>query len=416
AVVVSTCNRAELYVACDDAAATRADLVAFLSEFHGVQISELASHIYDVHGLEAARHLFRVAGGLDSLVVGEPQILGQVKDAHTAAADAQTVGPVLNRLFHSSFAVGKRVRTETGLGSGAVSVSYAAAALARKIFGDLRGRSVAVVGAGEMGKLTALHMRSHGVHTVTIVSRTMAHAARAAESIGGASAAPWDELDTVLGAADIVITATGAAAPILTKAHVEAVMRPRRNRPLFVIDIAVPRDVEPAAGEIEQVFLYNIDDLQATVRENLARRSSEVARAEAIVGEEVDKFAAWLRSRSAIPTVVALRQRFEAIRRAELERLEFKLSTLPPDARARVDEITHLIIEKLLLTPTEQLKSLGDSDTVSAYAEALTRLFDLSDSPAPREPQRPPEQGRETSESQGGKVEPFPRHRSRSPR
>jgi glutamyl-tRNA reductase len=416
AVVVSTCNRAELYVACDDAAATRADLVAFLSEFHGVQISELASHIYDVHGLEAARHLFRVAGGLDSLVVGEPQILGQVKDAHTAAADAQTVGPVLNRLFHSSFAVGKRVRTETGLGSGAVSVSYAAAALARKIFGDLRGRSVAVVGAGEMGKLTALHMRSHGVHTVTIVSRTMAHAARAAESIGGASAAPWDELDTVLGAADIVITATGAAAPILTKAHVEAVMRPRRNRPLFVIDIAVPRDVEPAAGEIEQVFLYNIDDLQATVRENLARRSSEVARAEAIVGEEVDKFAAWLRSRSAIPTVVALRQRFEAIRRAELERLEFKLSTLPPDARARVDEITHLIIEKLLLTPTEQLKSLGDSDTVGAYAEALTRLFDLSDSPTPREPQRPPEQGRETSESQGGKVEPFPRHRSRSPR
>jgi glutamyl-tRNA reductase len=416
AVVGSTCNRAELYVACDDAAATRADLVAFLSEFHGVQISELASHVYDIHGLEAARHLFRVAGGLDSLVVGEPQILGQVKDAHTAAAGAQTVGPVLNRLFHSSFAVGKRVRTETGLGSGAVSVSYAAAALARKIFGDLRGRNVAVVGAGEMGKLTALHMKSHGVHTVTIVSRTMAHAARAAESIGGASAAPWEELDTVLGAADIVITATGAAAPILTKAHIEAVMRPRRNRPLFVIDIAVPRDVEPAAGEIEQVFLYNIDDLQATVRENLARRSSEVARAEAIVGEEVDKFAAWLRSRSAIPTVVALRQRFEAIRRAELDRLEFKLSTLSPDARARVDEITHLIIEKLLLTPTEQLKSLGDSDTVGAYAEALTRLFDLSDSPTPREPQRRPEQGPGTSESQGGKIEPFPRNRSRSPR
>ena len=240
-----------------------------------------------------------------------------------------------------------------------------------------------MIGAGEMGKLTALHMKSHGVHTVTIVSRTMAHAARTAEAIGGASAAPWDELDAVLGAADIVITATGAAAPILTKAHIEAVMRPRRNRPLFVIDIAVPRDVEPAAGEIEQVFLYNIDDLQATVRENLARRSSEVARAEAIVGEEVDKFAAWLRSRGAIPTVVALRQRFEAIRRAELERLEFKLSSLPPGrARARVDEITHLIIEKLLLTPTEQLKSLGDSDTVGAYAEALTRLFDLSDAAA----------------------------------
>jgi glutamyl-tRNA reductase len=408
AVVVSTCNRAELYVACDDAAATRNDLVAFLSEFHGVQASDLTPHVYDIHGLDAARHLFRVAGGLDSLVVGEPQILGQVKDAHTAAADAQTVGPVLNRLFHSSFAVGKRVRTETALGSGAVSVSYAAAALARKIFGDLRGRSVAVVGAGEMGKLTAMHMKSHGVQTVTIVSRTMAHAARTAEAIGGASAAPWEELDTVLGATDIVITATGAASPILTKAHIETVMRPRRNRPLFVIDIAVPRDVEPAAGEIEQVFLYNIDDLQATVRENLARRSSEVARAEAIVGEEVDKFAAWLRSRSAIPTVVALRQRFEVIRRAELERLEFKLSALPPEARARVDEITHLIIEKLLLTPTEQLKALGDSESVEVYAEALTRLFDLTESSAVRE--------EPTAESHRSRVEPFPRNRSRSPR
>ncbi len=405
AVVVSTCNRAELYVACDDAAATRADLVAFLSEFHGVQASDLAPHVYDVHGLDAARHLFRVAGGLDSLVVGEPQILGQVKDAHTAAAEAQTVGPVLNRLFHSSFAVGKRVRTETGLGSGAVSVSYAAASLAKKIFGDLRGRSVAVVGAGEMGKLTALHMKSHGVHAVTIVSRTMAHAARTAEAIGGASASPWDELDTVLGAADIVITATGAATPILTRSHVEAVMRPRRNRPLFIIDIAVPRDVDPAAGEIEQVFLYNIDDLQATVRENLARRSSEVARAEAIVGEEVERFGAWFRSRGAIPTVVALRQRFEDIRRAELERLDFKLSTLTPDARARVDEITHLIVEKLLLTPTEQLKSIGDSDTVEAYAEALSRLFDLAEPTAARGTQPGGASGRQ---SRGVPSQSFP--------
>ena len=203
----------------------------------------------------------------------------------------------------------------------------------------------------------------------------MAHAARTAEAIGGASAAPWDELDAVLGASDIVITATGAAAPILTKAHIEAVMRPRRNRPLFIIDIAMPRDVEAAAGEIEQVFLYNIDDLQATVRENLARRASEVARAEAIVNEEVDKFGGWFRSRGAIPTVVALRERFETIRRAELERLDFKLSSLPPEARARVDEITHLIVEKLLLTPTEQLKSLGNSEAVAAYTEALTRLF-----------------------------------------
>src|SRR5262249_47323751 len=272
--------------------------------------------------------LFRVAAGLDSLVVGEPQILGQVKEAYSLAGDARTVGAVLNRLFHSSFGVGKRVRTETGLGSGAVSVSYAAAALAKKIFGDLKGRSVLVIGAGEMGKLTALHMKAQGVHRVTIVSRTMAHAARTAEAIGGAIAAPWDELDATLAASDIVISATGAAAPILTKAHVETVMRPRRNRPLFIIDIALPPGIEPAAGELEQVFLYNIDDLQDTVRENLARRASEVQRAEAIVNEEVDRFGSWLRSRGAIPTVVALRQKFEATRRAELTRLDFKLASL----------------------------------------------------------------------------------------
>ena len=391
-VVVSTCNRAELYVACDETDPTRQDLVRFLSDYNDLPAADVTPHVYEVADLDAARHLFRVAAGLDSLVVGEPQILGQVKEAHTVASEVHTAGPVLNRLFHASFAVGKRVRTETGLGSGAVSVSYAAVALARKIFGDLSGRNVVVLGAGEMGKLTAIHMKAQDVRHITIVSRTMAHAARTAEAIGGASAAPWTDLDTALAASDIVITATGAANPILTKAHIEAVMRPRRNRPLFIIDIAMPRDVEAAAGEIEEVFLYNIDDLQATVRENLARRASEVSRAETIVNEEVDKFAAWFRSRGAIPTVVALRERFEAIRRAELERLDFKLSTLPPEARARVDEITHLIVEKLLLTPTEQLKSLSDAETVSMYTEALTRLFALA-------------------EDERRKVEPFSRDR-----
>jgi glutamyl-tRNA reductase len=383
AVVLSTCNRAEVYAACDDVDATRRDVVDFISEFHAVDPSLLRQHVYDVVDLEVARHLFRVAAGLDSQVVGEPQILGQVKEAHTVAAVARAAGPVLNRLFHSSFAVGKRVRTETALGSGAVSVSFAAVSLAKKIFGDLGGRNVLVVGAGEMGKLTALHMKSQGVHGITIVSRTMAHAARTAEAIGGASAAPWDEIGTILGASDIVITATGAGEPILTKAHIEAIMRRRRGRPLFIIDIAMPRDVEAAAGTIEHVFLYNIDDLQATVRENLARRASEVARAEAIIGEEVDRFSAWLRSRGAIPTVVALRQRFETIRRAELERLDFKLSTLPPEARSRVDEITRLIVEKLLLTPTEQLKALSDTEALTAYSEALTRLFNLGQQAPP---------------------------------
>jgi glutamyl-tRNA reductase len=381
-VVVSTCNRAELYAACDDVGTTEAAFTGFISEFHDIPPSHIRPHAYGLSDLDAARHLFRVAAGLDSLVMGEPQILGQLKQAHITAAEARTAGPILNRLFHSSFAAGKRVRTETGLGSGAVSVSYAAVSLARKIFGDLRGRAVLVIGAGEMGKLTARHMKSQGVEDVTIVSRTMANAARTAEAIGGARAADWDHLDAALVKSDIVITATGAAAPILTGMHVRRVMRRRRNRPLFIIDIAVPRDVDASAGEIEQVILYNIDDLQSTVRENLARRASEVARAEAIVAEEVAKFGAWLRARGAVPTVVALRERFESIRRAELERLDFKLSALPPEARARVDEITHLIVEKLLLTPTEQLKALSDEDTIAACSEALNRLFGLSDAAA----------------------------------
>ncbi|MDR1990840.1 MAG: glutamyl-tRNA reductase [Acidobacteriaceae bacterium] len=376
AVVLSTCNRAEIYAVHEgDPDTARQHIVDFISRFHEVDRALLAPHVYSAGDLEVARHLFRVSAGLDSLVVGEPQILGQVKDAHTTATSAHTSGPVLNRLFHASFAAGKRVRTETALGSGAVSISFAAVALSRKIFGELKGRSVLVIGAGEMGKLTALHMKSQGVQQVTIVSRTLSHAARTAEAIGGASAAPWEELDTVLGAADIVITATGAASPILTKAHIETVMRPRRHRPLFIIDIALPRDVEAAAGELEQVFLYNIDDLQATVRENLARRTGEVQHAETIVGEEVERFGAWLRSRGAIPTVVALRQHFENVRRSELNRLA---ANLPPDTRQRVDDISRLLIEKLLLSPTEQLKTAADAETVALFSDALTRLFGLS--------------------------------------
>jgi glutamyl-tRNA reductase len=266
-----------------------------------------------------------------------------------------------------------------------------------------------------MGKLTARHMKAQGVQHVTIVSRTMAHAARTAEAIGGATAAPWDDMDAALAASDIVITATGAAAPILTKARIEAAMRSRRNRPLFIIDIALPRDVEAAAGEIEQVFLYNIDDLQATVRENLARRAGEVERADAIVTEELRKFTAWFRSRGAVPTIVALRQHCENIRRAELERLDHKLAGLPQadEARTRVDEITRLIVEKLLLTPTEQLKSVGDAETIAAYSEALTRLFRLAEGEDEQVQNAGASEGETASGTAEGRVTPFTRPKTR---
>jgi glutamyl-tRNA reductase len=308
--------------------------------------------------------------------VGEPQILGQVKDAYATASERHSSGPLLTKLFHASFVVGKRVRTETVLGEGAVSISYTAVQLARKIFGKLTGRRVLVIGAGEMGKLTAQHLRSQGVGEIVITSRTFARAQELAEAVSG-TAAPWSELMTVLAPADIVITATGSQLPILGRHEIESVMGRRRRDPLFIIDIAIPRDVDPDAGNIEQVFLYNVDDLQTIVQENLSRRSAEIERAELIVAEEVGRFMAWHRSRGAIPTVVALRQRFDAIRRAELQRLDSKLADLPPDARVRLEEITRIIMEKLLLEPTEQLKALPDEETQVLYTEAVNRLFGL---------------------------------------
>ena len=318
-----------------------------------------------------------MSAGLDSLVVGEPQILGQVKDAFQAAAQRHCTGPLLGKVFEWAFGVGKRVRTETTLGEGAVSVSYAAVALARKIFGRLQGRRVLVVGAGEISTLTAQHLRSHGVAEIAITSRTPAHAEALAAAVDGTGGGLERDDGRRSSRADIVITATGSQRPILTRAHIEAVTGRRRPDPLFIIDIAVPRDVEPAVGDIEQVFLYNVDDLQGIVEENMSRRGAEIARAEAIVSEELARFTAWQRSRAAIPTVVALRQRFDAIRRAELQRLEGKLAGLPPEATGRVDEVTRLIVEKLLIEPTEQLKALPDEETQVAYTEAVNRLFRL---------------------------------------
>jgi glutamyl-tRNA reductase len=391
-VVLSTCNRSEIYVASEDPLRARQDVVAFLTDYHRLPEDAFLPHIFTFGDAAAASHLFRVAAGLDSLVVGEPQILGQVKEAFQTASQRRATGPVLTKLFNWSFGVGKRVRTETALGEGAVSVSFAAVALARKIFGRLQGRRVLVIGAGEISTLTAQHLRSQGVGEMIIASRTAANAETLADAVGG-RAVPMSDMMTAMATADIVITATGSQRPILMRQHVEGVLR--RGSPLFIIDLAVPRDVEAAVGDIEQVFLYNVDDLQNIVQENISRRSAEIKQAEAIVAEEVSRFTAWQRSRAAIPTVVALRQRFDTIRRAELQRLQGKLSGLPPEALARVDEVTRLIIEKLLLEPTEQLKALPDEETQAAYTEAINRLFrlrddeppgDLSESPATTTP------------------------------
>lgn len=375
-VILSTCNRAEIYAHSESPRPAAEAASAFMSAFHDVPEPELAPHLYSRAGRDVARHLFRVVAGLDSLVVGEPQILGQVKDAYAVASERGFTGAALNRLFHTSFTVGKRVRSETGLGEGAISVSYAAISLARKIFGDLGGRRALVVGAGEMAELTATHLRSQNVARIGVANRSPARAAALAARVDGA-AVPWEMLTAELTATDIVVTATGAPRWLLTSAQVAEAMRPRRDRPLFIVDIGLPRDVEPAASEVEQVFLYNIDDLQSIVQENLARRQAQVDRAEVMVHEEVDGFMRWLRSRGAIPTVVALRQHFERTRQEELRRLAPRLASLTPAAQARVEDVTRLLVEKLLSAPTERLKAAPDEDAVAADADTLGRLFGL---------------------------------------
>jgi glutamyl-tRNA reductase len=377
-VVLSTCNRSEIYVASGNVSHTRDEVIEFLADFHELPHESFLPHLFTLADRDAINHLFRVSAGLDSVVVGEPQILGQVKDAFQAARDRRCTGPLLGRLFDRSFTVGKRVRSETAIGEGAVSVSFEAVAIAKKIFERLDGRKVLVVGAGDISTLTAQHLRSHGVGEITITSRTEGSADALAEAVHG-RAVPWSAMPQALAAADIVITATGSARPIITRRHVEAAIGRHRSDPLYIIDLAVPRDVEAAVGDIEQVFLYNIDDLQKFVQKNVSTRSAEVARAEAIVAEEVGRFLRWHRSRGAVPTIVSLRNRFYAIRESELQRLEGKFAGLSPEARERFEEVTRLIIEKLLLEPTEQLKALPDEETQVVYTDVINRLFRLSD-------------------------------------
>lgn len=377
AVLLSTCNRTEVYAVTSDPAAMGERIIGCLADYRGVRREEIDAALYVRTDADAARHLFRVAAGLDSLVVGEPEILGQVKDAYKVASEGRGTGSVINRLFHGAFAIGKRVRTKTGLSEGAVSLSYAALSLARKIFGDLAAHHFLVFGAGEMARLSALHFTEH-VASTTIAARRQDRGEVLAAEVSGRVVA-WEARFEALVAADILVSATGSPGLVLDAAEMRRVLGARRGRPMFVVDLAVPRDIAPEVSRLEEVFLYNIDDLRGIVQENLARRQDAVAKAERLVNDEVAVWYGWLRSRAAVPTVVALRTRFERVRQAELERLAPKLANLGPDARARVDEITRLMVEKLLLTPTEQLKSIDDHATMDAYSAALRRLFELDE-------------------------------------
>jgi glutamyl-tRNA reductase len=378
AVVLSTCNRVCLYLVCEDPDLAEQEIVAELARVAGRPVSELAPMLYAKVGDEAAHHLLRVAAGLDSLVPGEAQILGQVRIAYEAADAAGAVGPVLHELFRRALHAGKRVRHETDIGQSPASVSSAAAELAGRVFDDLRRCTALLIGAGKMGELMAANLVARGVRELIVANRSLGRAAEVAARHGGRGV-PLDALPLELPRADVVVSSTGASGVVLEADVVASAMRSRAGRPMFLIDIAVPRDLDPRINDLDGCYLYDVDDLQRVVDESLAARRGQAAQAEAIVLEELEDFRAWQRARDVVPAIIQLRNRAEEIRTAELARLSSRLATLDDAERRAVESLTAQIVNKLLHLPTVRLKEAAATPVGTAYAETLRELFGLRD-------------------------------------
>jgi glutamyl-tRNA reductase len=371
-VVLSTCNRTEIYRWADRESDPE-PAERFLAQRLGVPDPDLSTHLYRLRDRAAVRHLFAVAAGLDSLVLGEAQILGQVRTALEAAEAAGTAGPVLSRIFQGALRAGRRARAQTFIGRHATSVSYAAVELARAHLGDLAECQALVVGAGEMGELTARTLARYGVGVVAVANRTFENAWALVGRVGG-RAIGFEDLPAALREADIVITSTNAPGFVIDRPMVESALVSRGGRPLFVIDIAVPRDVDPEVGSIPGVRLYNIDDLRAQCDHNRERRRREIARVEAIIDAEVERTMAWLVARPAIPAIVALRDRAEEAREQELAEAMAKLRHLSAEDRAVVDQLTRALVRRLLHEPMLRLKALaasGDDEALRGLVKAL---------------------------------------------
>jgi glutamyl-tRNA reductase len=375
-VIVSTCNRVEIYVTTRDIAGGIARVKRFLADYHNFPIETLEQHIYAIHGEDAIRHVFRVASSLDSMVVGEPQILGQIKTSYGYAAEYRSSGIILNRFLHKAFSVAKRVRTETKIASSAVSVAFAAVELAKKIFNDLSDKTVMLIGAGEMCELAAKHFLNSGVRGLMVTNRTFERAEKLADEFDG-KAVRFEDLFDQLHKADIILSSTGAPHTIIGAGDLEAVMRSRRQKPMFFIDIAIPRDIDPAVNDVENVYLFTVDDLQEVVASNLQQRSEEAKKAEDIVNEEIGQFFKWLSSLEVTPTIVALRSKFDEIRRAELEKTLAGWKDIPPDGQKRLEALTNAIMNKLLHPPTTLIKQSGQGGRTDLYVDAVRALYDL---------------------------------------
>ncbi|MDT8440056.1 MAG: glutamyl-tRNA reductase [Desulfuromonadales bacterium] len=379
-LIVSTCNRVELYAATRQPDAAVAAMRRFLADHHGLDLDEINSHLYDYQGEDAIRHLFRVASSLDSMVIGEPQILGQIKTAYGYAVEFKSAGLVLNRFLHKAFSVAKRVRTETGIASNAVSVSFAAVELARKIFDKLDDKAVMIIGAGEMCELAAKHFISNGVSKTLVTNRTFERAEKLAAEFNG-RAVPFESFVDHLVEVDIVMTSTGAPHFILGREAMEDVLKRRKQKPMFLIDIAVPRDIDPKVNDLGNAYLYDVDDLQEVVQANLKERRKEAAKAEALVDQEVGQFSVWLGNLEVKPTIVALRRRLEELRAQELERTFGNLKDLSDKQRKGIEAMSSALINKILHQPIAVLKQSPEHDGSADYVDAVRTLFDL---PAPQ--------------------------------
>ena len=376
AIYLSTCNRVDVLADAEDTALALDNLKSFVFHHGNLSREEMERCLYVYFDQDAVRHLFRVASSLDSLVMGEPQILGQVKEAYHRAVENKATGLILNKVLHHAFHVAKRVRTETSIAGNAVSVSYAAVELAKKIFGNLEGKTVLLVGAGEMSELAARHLINQGVKRFLIANRTYSRAQQMAEVFRG-TAIEFEQLAEKVGEADIVITSTGATGYVITKEMVAKALRRRKNRLLFLIDIAVPRDVEPEAGEIDNVFLYNIDDLQEVVDENIKGRRQEAQKAEAIIEEEVVKCRAWMNSLAVVPTIVSLRGKVEHIIKREIEKSGSWMRNLSDEERNNVEILAASIVNKIIHDPIASLKEESQENGTASYLVAVRRLFKL---------------------------------------
>ncbi|MEO6816222.1 MAG: glutamyl-tRNA reductase [Edaphobacter sp.] len=374
AIILSTCNRVELLTVQDATQPDNPGTLNFLYEYLNVPASDLQPHLYEFREREAVRHLFRVASSLDSMVVGEPQILGQVKEAYSTGREVGAVATTLEGLLQRAFTVAKRVRTDTLIGSSSVSIASVAVDLARKIFDSLEGKTVLLVGAGKMSELAARHLIQQGAATILVANRTQSRAEQIAKEFNG-QVIPFDQLYEQADRADIVITSTGAPQKIFGRSHGQQFLQRRRNRPMFFIDIAVPRDVDPGMNEVEGCFVYDIDDLQQVAQANLADRSREAEAAEAIVTSEVDKYLQRLQTLNAVPVIQSLQQYAETIRQAELRRSQSKLAGLTPEQREAVEVLTRSLTAKFLhhpLTGIRQAAQQGDAQTVADIQRLYT--------------------------------------------